>query len=150
MVEFHLTNHSHTEPSLRAHFLEYRRGENGMSLARGSADRLLWPRPRREYVASFGAEGMPEQAACDELLGRLHHVLPHLKRSTLLVEKCESLFPAHRAALLVPQTHKMRKCDFGGHSFSVFLVGHCLVPHWFIALQGIPEATLGTQLPLIA
>jgi len=67
---------------------------------------------------------MLEQAACDELLGRLHHVLPHLERSPLLIEKCESLFSAHGAALFVPQTHEMRKCDFGDHSFSVFLLAH--------------------------
>ena len=54
-------------------------------------------------IVSSGAEGMLEQAAGDELLGRLHHVLPHLERSALLVEKCESLFSAHRAALVVPQ-----------------------------------------------
>ena len=71
---------------------------------------------------------MLEQAACDELLGRLHHVLPHLERSPLVIEKCESLFSAHRAALFVPQAHKMRKCDFSDHAFSVFLVGHCLPP----------------------
>ena len=71
---------------------------------------------------------MLEQAACDELLGRLHHVLPHLERSPLLIEKCESLFSTHRAALLVPQAHEMRKCDFSDHAFSVFLVGHCLAP----------------------
>ena len=62
-----------------------------MSLARGGADRPPRPRPRRESVVSSGAEGMLKQAACDELLGRLHHVLPHLKRSPLLIEKCESL-----------------------------------------------------------
>jgi hypothetical protein len=78
---------------------------------------------------------MLEQAACDELLGRLHHVFPHLERSPLLIEKYESLFSAHRAALFVPQAHEMRKCDFSDHAFSVFLVGHCLDFHWFIALQ---------------
>lgn len=36
--EFHLTSHSNIEPSLPAHFLEYRRSEHGMSLARGGAD----------------------------------------------------------------------------------------------------------------
>ena len=93
---------------------------------------------------------MLQQAAGDELLGRLHHVLPHLERSPLVIEKCESLFSAYRVALFVPQAHKMRKCDFSDHAFSVFLVGHCLAPHGVMALQGIFEATLGTQLPLIA
>jgi hypothetical protein len=51
---------------------------------------------------------MLQQAAGDELLGRLHHVLPYLERSPLVIEKCESLFSAHRVALFVPQAHKMR------------------------------------------
>ena len=93
---------------------------------------------------------MLEQSACDEVLGRLHHVFPHLERSPLLIKKCESLFSAHRAALFVPQAHEMGKCDFSDHAFSVFLVGHCLAPHWLVALQGIPEGTFGTQLLLIA
>jgi hypothetical protein len=117
VLEFHLTSHSNIEPSLPAHFLEYRRSEHGMSLARGGADRLPRPRPKRESILSSETEGMLEQAACDELLGRLHHVLPHLERSPLLIEKCESLFSAHGTALFVPQTHEMRKCDFGDHSF---------------------------------
>src|SRR5208282_311959 len=71
-----------------AHFLEYLRSEHGVSLARGGADRPPRPRPRRESVLSSGAEGMLEQAACDELLGRLHHVLPHLERSPLLIDFC--------------------------------------------------------------
>ena len=121
-----------------------------MSLRRGAADRPARPRPRRESPVFSGAEGMLEQPACDELLGRLHHMLPHLERSPLLIEKCESLLPAHRTAPLVAQAYQVRKRDFGDHSFSVFLVDHGLDPHWFIALQGIPEATLGTQLPLIA
>ena len=75
------------------------------------------------------------QAACDELLGRLHHVLPHLKRSTLLIEKCESLLPAHRKALLVPQSYQMRKCDFSDHAFSVFLAGHCLAPNGLLLIR---------------
>src|SRR5208283_568986 len=99
-----------------------------MSLARGGADRLPRPRPRRESILSSGAEGMLEQAACNELLGRLHHVLPHFERPPLLIEECESLFSAHRTALFVPQPHEMRKCDFGGHSFSVLLLAHCLPP----------------------
>jgi hypothetical protein len=78
---------------------------------------------------------MLEQAACDEILGCLHHVLPHLKRATLLIEKYKGLLPAHRTALLVPQSYQVRKCDFSDHAFSVFLVGHCLDSHWFIALQ---------------
>jgi hypothetical protein len=93
---------------------------------------------------------MLEQAACDEVLGRLHHVFPHLERSPLLIQKCESLFSAHRAALFVPKAHEMGKCDFSDHAFSLFLVGHCLAPHWLVAFQGIPEGTLGTQLLLIA
>ena len=114
-----------------------------MPLARGGTDRP--PRPRRKSVVSSGGQGMLKQAACNEIFSRLHHVLPHLKRSTFLIEKRESLLPAQRTALLVPQSHQMRKCDFSDHAFSVFLVGHCLDPHWFIALQGIPEATLGTN-----
>lgn len=106
-----------------------------MSLARDGADRPLWARPRCGSVDSSGAEGMLEQAACDELLGRLHHVLPHLKRSPLLIEKCESLLPTHRIALLVTHSYQMRKCDFSDHPFSVFLICHCLDPHWFTALQ---------------
>ncbi|MGA9805338.1 MAG: hypothetical protein WBQ19_01295 [Terriglobales bacterium] len=85
---------------------------------------------------------MLEQAACDELLGRLHHVLPHLERSPLLIEECESLLSAYRTPLLISQSYQVRKCDFGDHAFSVFLLGHCLDPHWFIALQGIPKPTL--------
>src|SRR5208283_148822 len=108
---------------------------HGVSLARGGADRPPRPRPRRASVVSSGAEGMLEQAACDELLGGLHHVLPHLERSPLLIEKCESLLPTHRTALLVRQAHEMRKRDFSDHAFSVFLICHCLDPHWFIALQ---------------
>ncbi len=73
---------------------------------------------------------MLEQAVRDELFGRLHHMLPHLKRSPLLIEECESLLSAHRTALLVRQSYQVRKCDFGDHSFSVFLIGHCLDPHW--------------------
>jgi hypothetical protein len=42
---------------------------------------------------------MLEQAACDELLGRLHHVLPHLELSPLLIEECESLLSAYRTPL---------------------------------------------------
>jgi hypothetical protein len=80
---------------------------------------------------------MLEQAACNEILDRLHHVLPHLKRSPLLIEKCESLLPAHRAALLVPQSYQMRKCDFSDHALSVFLICHCLDPHGFIDLQAL-------------
>jgi hypothetical protein len=64
---------------------------------------------------------MLEQVACSELLGRVHHVLPHLERLPFLIEKCESLFSAHGAALFVPQAHEMRNCDFGDHAFSVFL-----------------------------
>ena len=119
-----------------------------MPLARGGTDRPS--RPRRESVVSSGGQGMLEQAACNEIFSRLHHVLPHLKCSTLLIEKRDRLLPAHRTALLVPQSYQMRECDFSDHAFSVFLVGHCLDLHWLIALQGIPEATLGTQLPLIA
>jgi hypothetical protein len=111
-----------------------------MSLARGRADRPFWPRP--ESVVSSGGEGMLEQAACNELLSRLHHVLPHLKRPTLLIEKCESLLPAHRKALLVPQSYRMRKCDFSDHAFSVFLVVIALPPLVYCS-SGIPEATLG-------
>ncbi len=80
---------------------------------------------------------MLEQAACDEILGRLHHVPPHLEGAPLLIEKCEGLFSAHRAALFDPQTHEMCKRDFSDHAFSVFFLCHCLDPHWFIALQGI-------------
>jgi hypothetical protein len=69
---------------------------------------------------------MLEQVACSELLGRVHHVLPHLERLPFLIQKCESLFSAHGAALFVPQAHEMRKCDFGDHAFSVIPVGHCL------------------------
>src|SRR5579859_2448592 len=96
---------------------------------------------------------MLEQAACDELLGRLHHVLPHFKRSTLLIEECESLISAHGAALFFSQAHEMRKCDFSDHAFSVFLiglvglVGHCLAPHWF-CFSGNPDA--GPQNPFSA
>jgi hypothetical protein len=93
---------------------------------------------------------MLEQAACDKLLGRLHHVFPHLERSSLLIEKCESLFSAHRTALFVPQAQEMRKCDFSDHAFSVFLIGHCLAPTGLLLFRGTPEATLGTQFPLIA
>ena len=71
---------------------------------------------------------MLEQAGCNELLGRLHHVLPHLEGSTLLIQKCESLVPAHRTALLVPQSQQMGKRDFSDHAFSVFLACHCLAP----------------------
>jgi hypothetical protein len=71
---------------------------------------------------------MLEQAACDELLGRLHHVLPHLERSPLLIEECESLLSAYRTPLLISQSHQVRKCDFGDHAFSVFFLGHCLDP----------------------
>ncbi len=78
---------------------------------------------------------MLEQAACDELLGRLHHALPHLERSPLLIEKCESLLSAYRVALFVPQTHEMRKCDFSDHAFSVFLVGHCPTPTGLASLK---------------
>ena len=85
---------------------------------------------------SSGAKGMPQQAACDEVLSGLHHVLPHFKRPPLLIEKFESLFSTHRTALFVSQSHQMRKCDFGDYSFSVFFLAHCLCPHWFIALQG--------------
>jgi hypothetical protein len=45
---------------------------------------------------------MLEQAACDEILGRPHHVLPHLKRATLLIEKCKGLLPAHRTPARSP------------------------------------------------
>ena len=109
-----------------------------MSLARGGADRLTRARPRRESPVFSGTEGMLEQPACDELLGGLHHMLPHLERSPFLIEKCESLLMAHRTALLVAQAYQVRECDFGDHSFSVFLVGHCLAPH-FIGLQASPE-----------
>jgi hypothetical protein len=84
-------------------------------------------------------EGILEQAARNEILSRLHHVLPHFKRSTVLIEKCESLLPTHRTALLVPQSYQMRKCDFSDHAFSGFLVVHCLAPHWFNALQASLE-----------
>ena len=68
---------------------------------------------------------MPQQAARDEILCGLHHVLPHFEGLPLLIEKCESLFSAHRTALLVAQAYQVRKRDFGDHSFSAFLVGHC-------------------------
>ena len=79
VLEFHLTrafplaDHSWTMRGA---------GEHGMLLAGGGADRPPRPRPM----------DWSEQAACDELLSRLHHVLPHFKRLTLLIEKCESLF----------------------------------------------------------
>ena len=82
----------------------------------------------------FRAEGL-EQAACNEMLSRLHHVLPHLKRSPLLIEECESLLPAQRTALLVSQSYQMRKCDFSNHSFSVFLLGHCFDPHGLLLFR---------------
>src|SRR5579864_3445245 len=94
---------------------------------------------------------MLEQAACDELLGRLHHVLPHFKRSTLLIEECESLIWAYGAALFFSQAHEMRKCDFSDHAFSVFLVclvGHCLAPTGF-AFQVILMPVLRTHFPLM-
>jgi hypothetical protein len=72
-----------------------------MSLAHSGADRPLWLRPRRESVVSSEDEGMVEQTASNELLSRPHHVLPHLKRSALLIEKCQSLLPTYRTALLV-------------------------------------------------
>jgi len=50
---------------------------------------------------------MLEQAACDELLGRLHHVLPHLERSPLLIEECESLLSAYRTPLLISQSYQV-------------------------------------------
>jgi hypothetical protein len=39
----------------------------------------------------------PEEINSDEIFRRLYHVLPHLIRMRLLIEKCESLFPAHGA-----------------------------------------------------
>src|ERR1700758_2019929 len=95
---------------------------------------------RRESVVSSAAEGMLEQTACDEVLGRLHHVFPHLERSPLLIEKCESLLPTHRTALLVPQSYQMRKCDFRDHAFSVFLVGHCLAPTGLLSFRASLKA----------
>jgi len=85
---------------------------------------------------------MLEQAGCNELLGRLHHVLPHLEGSTLLIQKCESLVPAHRTALLVPQSQQMGKRDFSNHAFSVFLACHCLAP--LVYSSGIPTTNLGS------
>ena len=95
-----------------------------------------------------GREG-PEQAVSNEMLSRLHHMLPHLKRSPLLIEECESLLPTHRTALLVAQSYQVRKGDFSNRSFSVFLLGHYLDTRWLVALQGTP-ANLRTQLLLIA
>jgi hypothetical protein len=134
---WNLTSDRTTEASLHlAHLLDYGRlKEYEMLLTRSCADRLHRPRPRCESVVFSGAEGMLEQAAFDKILGRLHHVLPHLKRSALLIKKCKGLLPADRTALLVPQSYQVRKCDFSDHAFSVFPVGRWLDSHWFIALQ---------------
>src|SRR5271157_2465062 len=79
---------------------------------------------------------MLEQAACDLVLSGLHHVLPHLERSPLLIEECESLLPAYRTPLLISQSYQVRKCDFGDHAFSVFLLGHCLDPTGLSRFKG--------------
>ena len=75
-------------------------------------------------------------------------VLPHLERSPLVIEKCESLCSAHRVALFVPQAHKMRKCDFRiTRSLSFFSV-IALVPTGF-AFRAILKLTHRTHLPLM-
>ena len=81
---------------------------------------------------------MLEQAACDELLGRPHHVLPHFERSPLLIEKCESLLSAHRTALLISQSYQVRECNFSDHAFSVFLLVIALPP--LVLFSVSPEA----------
>ena len=81
---------------------------------------------------------MLEQAARYELLSCLHHVLPHLKGLTLLIQKRERLLPAHGTVLLAPQSYQMRKRDFSDHAFSVFLVAHCLEPPLVYYSSGHP------------
>jgi len=42
---------------------------------------------------------------------------------TVLIEKCQSLFPTQRAAMFVGQSRQMRNCDFGHHSVSILFFG---------------------------
>jgi hypothetical protein len=85
-----------------------------------------------------GAEGMLEQAACDELLGGSHHVFPHVVRVPFLVEKCGSLLLGNGASMFVGQSQQMRKCDFGDHSFSGFLLGHFRCSYTFTVASDHP------------
>jgi hypothetical protein len=59
-----------------------------------------------------------------EFLARLHHVLPHLVRATLFVEKYAGLFPANRSALFAGQPQYIRNRDFSRYSFSILLFSH--------------------------
>ena len=78
---------------------------------------------------------MLEQAACNEILSRLHHVLPHLERSPLLIEKCESLLPTHRIAVLVPRSYQMGKLISAITRSLSFLSVIALTPNWLTALR---------------
>jgi len=89
----------------------------------------------------FGANALPPQAACDKIFACLHHVLPHLIRATLFIEKYANLFPAHRAAMFVGESQYIRNRDFGHYSFSILLFSGDIHP-------AVPRAPVTAGLPL--
>lgn len=86
------------------------------------------PAPDRVHRNTIGTalrvSTLPQQAAHNKILAGLHHLLPHLERASVLIEKYESLFSAHRAAMFVGESQQMRKGDFCNHSVSILSLRH--------------------------